>query len=356
MSQSNSVSNPFGAGPSGGTPDAQNPFQIVGGGAAQPAAPAPQAAGPSPFEAVGNQGAAGAAQASGEPVRANPFQIAGGAGAAAPERPAAGGQAAQPQAGGGFAMKGLPPGSAPMNQLEAAPVEEGTEAPAPSADPFAGMDFPNLADEPASSDEGAAAREPEAREMEDFSAKERATPATAERAPAAEPERPRAAEVERERAPEAAPAERAYAEPAVAAAPVAVPQAEEVPSARPFVPARPTATKPVTSEMKQLELRAIFGVDHELNQQEILQKARSLPGVLHIAKINAKELAALETLHSCANRLGIDDDQPLVMSCPDGFIDFLSYQDTSLAVLRNENFAPGVRETLIIVARELERL
>jgi hypothetical protein len=61
-------------------------------------------------------------------------------------------------------------------------------------------------------------------------------------------------------------------------------------------------------------------------------------------------------LRGCASKLGLDEDEPIVMSCPEGFIDFLNYEDTTLAILRKDDYAPGVRETLIIIARELEKL
>lgn len=313
MSQSNPVSNPFGAGPGGGSPEAQNPFQIVGGGSQPASSPNPQGGGRSPFEAVREQEARREA-AGGEPPRGNPFQVASGEAAAA-----AGGQAANPQAGGGFEMKGFPAGSGPVNQIDAAPVGESAEAATPSLDPFAGMDLAQGAKEE-SKVEAPTEREPKAEEVADFSAPER--PATEAR----------------------------HSEPA--------PAREEAPAERTsFQPAKPSgSSRLINSETRQLELRAIFGVDHELDSQEMLQKARSLPGILHVAKASAKESAALDILQGCTAKLGLDEDAPVVMSCPDGFIDFVTYEDTSLAILRKEDYAPGVRETLIIVARELNKL
>jgi len=198
-----------------------------------------------------------------------------------------------------------------MNQLDAAPLGgSGEEAPLPGADPFAGMDLPQISENPM---EPAAVAEPPAEEVEvkDFSAPE--------------PEPPQEAKV--------APKKKSF-----------------------FVPAKSAAAEAITSETRQLELRAIFGVDHELSNQEIMQRARGLPGILHVTKANSKEAAALQTLQGCASKLGLDEDESIVMSCPEGFIDFLNYEDTTLAILRKEDYAPGVRETLIIIARELEKL
>lgn len=208
-------------------------------------------------------------------------------------------------------MKGFPPGPAPMNQLDAAPLGGGgEEAPPPSADPFAGMDLPQILENQM---EPAAVAEPPAEEVEveDFSAPEPGPPQEAKAAPKKKSS---------------------------------------------FVPAKSAAAEAITSETRQLELRAIFGVDHELSNQEIMQRARGLPGIFHVTKANSKEAAALQTLRGCASKLGLDEDEPIVMSCPEGFIDFLNYEDTTLAILRKDDYAPGVRETLIIIARELEKL
>ena len=44
------------------------------------------------------------------------------------------------------------------------------------------------------------------------------------------------------------------------------------------------------------------------------------------------------------------------MSCSQGLVDFLEFKGTSLAILRKGKYFPGVRETLIICARELDKL
>ncbi|MDA0766978.1 MAG: hypothetical protein O3A92_09170 [Verrucomicrobia bacterium] len=107
--------------------------------------------------------------------------------------------------------------------------------------------------------------------------------------------------------------------------------------------------------MKQLELRAIFGVDRELSRSEMLQKARGLPGILNLANVSGHNLEALETLKSCMDGLGFAPAEAIALTCPDGLIEFVSYGNTALAVLREGEYGPGIRETLIIIARELDR-
>ena len=322
MSQSHPVSNPFGAGPSYGASDANNPFQIVGGGQPGPPPQSPSPPGSSFGQAPSQAPLSGNGAKAQVPVsrpapapESNPFQIVEGRQVPVQE----GAQAAPPQrvtrtpGGRGFEMTGLPPGGPPVNQLDAAPVGGGDgDQPPVAADPFAGMDLPQVSEETDS---------------------EAPAEAVSEEAPVAD---------------------FAVAEPA--AAPQAPPKQAAKPEPASFVPVKPGGGEAVTHETKQLELRAIFGVDHELSAQEILQRARGLPGILQVAKVTSKEAAGLEALQGCATKLGLDEEVPIVMSCPDGFIDFVHTDETALAVLRREDYGPGVRATLIIVARELGKL
>ncbi|MGE9267431.1 MAG: hypothetical protein ACQKBY_04990, partial [Verrucomicrobiales bacterium] len=71
------------------------------------------------------------------------------------------------------------------------------------------------------------------------------------------------------------------------------PSAPESPTAYAAPPAAAAAPQSYSGGMKQLELRAIFGVDHELSSQEIIQRARTLPGVRNVALIGENEMRAL---------------------------------------------------------------
>jgi hypothetical protein len=138
--------------------------------------------------------------------------------------------------------------------------------------------------------------------------------------------------------------------PAAAVAPVPAP----VPSA----PA-PVVSPPIYREeapvFRQLELRAIFGVDREMSAEEILQRARVLPGVKHVARIASQDVMALENLKNTLQSLGFSSGALRLYtgSVP---IEFIREGATILAVQTDGGFAPGIRETIMIVTRELDRM
>ncbi len=106
--------------------------------------------------------------------------------------------------------------------------------------------------------------------------------------------------------------------------------------------------------IRQLELRAIFGVDRELNPDEILQRARSLPGLRLVARVCPQDMATLESLKQLLPNLGIGSGLKLIAdSLP---LEFIREGAVMLAVQTEGGFTPGVRETLMLVARELDRL
>lgn len=106
---------------------------------------------------------------------------------------------------------------------------------------------------------------------------------------------------------------------------------------------------------RKLELRAIFGVDREMSADEIMQRTRSLPGVRHIARIGTADVAALENLKRTLATLGFGGGAIRLYSgsVP---IEFVRDGHTMLAVQTDGGFAPGVREAIMIVARELEKM
>ncbi len=132
----------------------------------------------------------------------------------------------------------------------------------------------------------------------------------------------------------------------------------QVPAA--FAPA-PEAAAPVdesTSDsfsIRQLELRAIFGMDREMNPEEILQRSRALPGIRNLARVNSQDMAAVESLKQLLPNLGFGSGSLKLMSgnVP---LEFIREGSVMLAVQTDGAFAPGVRETLMLVARELGRL
>jgi hypothetical protein len=156
-----------------------------------------------------------------------------------------------------------------------------------------------------------------------------------------------------EAAPAPAPAATAWQQPAAQpvfqAAPVSAPiQASPVP----YTP--PTSGQSDSSSIRQLELRAIFGVDREMSADEILQRARALPGIRHIARVSAHDIGAIDGLKQIISNLGFGGGGLRVFSgsVP---IEFIREGNVMLAVQTDGGFAPGVRETLMIVGRELGR-
>jgi hypothetical protein len=109
-----------------------------------------------------------------------------------------------------------------------------------------------------------------------------------------------------------------------------------------------------SSSIRQLELRAIFGVDRELNEEEILKRARSLQGIRHISRMGGREAAAIEGLRDLLPAIGLPG--PLKLFAGNTPVEFIREGGVLLAVQTEGAFAPGVRETLMIVARELGRL
>lgn len=126
-------------------------------------------------------------------------------------------------------------------------------------------------------------------------------------------------------------------------------------------PSTPAANDPFDAShsdsfsIRQLELRAIFGMDREMNVGEILQRSRALPGIRNIARVSQQDIAALETLKNLLPNLGFGGGGLRLYSgsVP---LEFIREGSVMLAVQTDGGFAPGVRETLMLVARELGRL
>ena len=163
-------------------------------------------------------------------------------------------------------------------------------------------------------------------------------------------------------APVAAAIAAAAAAPAPAATPAAAPA--PAPAATPVAaaPVSTPAPAPVnestdsdSSSIRQLALRAIFGVDRELGAEEMLQRARSLSGIRHVARVPAAEVATVDAFKKLVNNLGFPAGQVKLVA-GNSPIEFIREGNVVLAIQNDGSFAPGVKETLIIVARELAKL
>lgn len=107
--------------------------------------------------------------------------------------------------------------------------------------------------------------------------------------------------------------------------------------------------------IRQIELRAIFGVDREMNPDEILQRSRALPGMRNIARLSPQDITAVDALKHLLPNLGFGGGE-LKLYSGSVPLEFIREGSVILAVQTDGGFAPGVRETLILVARELGRL
>jgi len=132
-----------------------------------------------------------------------------------------------------------------------------------------------------------------------------------------------------------------------------------IPAKRQMVQPAPTLTPvdtPAPDEpIRQLELRAVFGVAHDMNEEEILDRARKLKDVRHLNRLADGDADTIDAMRAMVSRLGLGAESVRIYvgNAP---VDFIREGRVALAVQTDGGFAPGVRETLILVARELARM
>ncbi len=107
---------------------------------------------------------------------------------------------------------------------------------------------------------------------------------------------------------------------------------------------------------RQLELRAIFGAEGEMTRDEILTRAKGLPGIREVSVVGPSEAAATQAIGEMMSRFGFGGEGAWQLSCAGGFVDFVSGEGVTLAILREGRYSAGVWETLMIIARELGKL
>jgi hypothetical protein len=143
-----------------------------------------------------------------------------------------------------------------------------------------------------------------------------------------------------------------------------VPPAETVPeeAALQTPTAQTPATPPHAEEspsdtfhIRQLEMRAIFSMDREMDADEILQRSGALPGIRQVARVSPEDTAMIDDLKNLLPRLGFGSGT-LKLYAGSVPLEFIRAGSVMLAVQTDGGFAPGIRETLMIVARELNRL
>lgn len=132
-----------------------------------------------------------------------------------------------------------------------------------------------------------------------------------------------------------------------------VPEPQQIPAARQAFDHSSLADNGTA----QLALRAIFGVSHELTAEEVLQLARTLPGIRSLNIVEAAEARAIQRLRKKVAQLCFGQQHSIALSSCDGDFDIIEEDGSTLAVLHEDGgYTLGVHETLIIVARELARL
>lgn len=91
-----------------------------------------------------------------------------------------------------------------------------------------------------------------------------------------------------------------------------------------------------------------------MTPDEILQRSRALPGMRNIARVTAQDMATVDALKQLLPNLGFGSG---VLKLYSGSVplEFIREGGVMLAVQTDGGFAPGVRETLMLVARELGR-
>ena len=98
-------------------------------------------------------------------------------------------------------------------------------------------------------------------------------------------------------------------------------------------------------------------MNHELSADEILQRARTLPGVRNLQVVGHEEAQAMRVLRGSVSRMGFGDEHSISLNSEGGDVDIIDEGGVTLAILHEDGgYAAGVRETLIIVTRELARL
>jgi hypothetical protein len=326
----------------GGRPD--SPFAVVHEPASEPSAvSSPFAAAPrqdSPFTVVDEADSRPAEF--GRPVRLpekrkvdSPFQVAEpseGFGYEAPARAAA---ASPFETAPVSPFSAEPPAAAPASPFAAAPAT-------PAASPFSVAEPARPAVASPSTQAAIAAF---TQWQEPAPASQPFAPPPA--APAAEPQPVAPVQI-----PSAfAPAPQPVAQPVAAPAPAPAQAAAPAPAA----PVQAEELHSDSSSIRQLELRAIFGVDREMGAEEILQRSRALPGMRNIARVGPEEMATIEAVKSLLPKLGFGSGT-LKLYSGSVPLEFIREGKVLLAVQTDGGFAPGVRETLMIVARELNRL
>lgn len=112
----------------------------------------------------------------------------------------------------------------------------------------------------------------------------------------------------------------------------------------------------INIDTPQLVMRAIFSVSHALSSNEIVQRLRTLPSIRNVAVVGANQFHAISNFRQVIQSMGFGSSQEMKLNSAGGDVDFITVENTTLAVLLEGAYAPGVRETLLLAAKEISRL
>jgi hypothetical protein len=105
----------------------------------------------------------------------------------------------------------------------------------------------------------------------------------------------------------------------------------------------------------QMQLRAIFGVEGEMDACEILRHAGGLPGVSQVERVHPRDVHAVEAAQRqlAALSLGLGD---LTLSVGGAPVEFIREGEVLLAVKTNGHDVTKPYDTLRMIAKEVDRL
>jgi len=105
----------------------------------------------------------------------------------------------------------------------------------------------------------------------------------------------------------------------------------------------------------QMQLRAIFGVEGDMDAGEILRHAGGLPGVSQVERVHPRDVQAVEAAQRqlAALSLGLGD---LTLSVGGAPVEFIREGEVLLAVKTNGNDVTKPYDTLRMIAKEVDRL
>ena len=126
------------------------------------------------------------------------------------------------------------------------------------------------------------------------------------------------------------------------------------PVSLPLDPNPDLVSPPQLVDDRQLVLRAIFGVAHDLNRDEILKRASELAGIVSVKLLGRAERAAFSVLRDGIQELGHSTNLEVVSK--EASVELIHGEATTLVVFYEGEYRPGVREILTIVAREFSQI